>query len=126
AIFTLPETRGKPLEPREGENAPPPGAGGQLGHTHHGHAYLATGQRTALPAMMQWVQAQTPGESGINIVTADFVELGDFISTIIKLNQGLDEGQELFPVTLEQGSPTLATLRPVNFNSQSWLRNSGS
>ncbi|KAJ8402009.1 hypothetical protein AAFF_G00372440 [Aldrovandia affinis] len=40
----------------------------------------------ALPGMMQWVRAQRPGESGINIVTADFVELGDFISTVIMLN----------------------------------------
>lgn len=47
----------------------------------------------ALPAMMHWVQAQTPGESGINIVTADFVELGDFVSTVIKLNYSLDEGE---------------------------------
>lgn len=43
--------------------------------------------------MMQWVQTQTPGESGVNIVTADFVELGDFISTIIKLNYILAEGE---------------------------------
>ncbi|KAM4708616.1 PI-PLC X domain-containing protein 3 [Discoglossus pictus] len=45
----------------------------------------------ALPAMMQWVRTQKPGESGINIVTADFVELGDFISTVIKLNHLLEE-----------------------------------
>ncbi|KAI1904942.1 hypothetical protein AGOR_G00010870 [Albula goreensis] len=45
----------------------------------------------ALPGMMQWVRAQRPGESGINIVTADFVELGDFISTVIMLNYLLDE-----------------------------------
>lgn len=43
--------------------------------------------------MMQWVRTQTPGESGINIVTADFVELGDFINTVIKLNYILDEGE---------------------------------
>uniref|UniRef100_A0A8D0XIK1 Phosphatidylinositol specific phospholipase C X domain containing 3 n=1 Tax=Sus scrofa TaxID=9823 RepID=A0A8D0XIK1_PIG len=47
----------------------------------------------ALPAMMQWVRTQKPGESGINIVTADFVELGDFISTVIKLNYEFDEGE---------------------------------
>lgn len=47
----------------------------------------------ALPAMMQWVRTQKPGESGINIVTADFVELGDFISTVIKLNYVFDEGE---------------------------------
>ncbi|MBZ3889636.1 PI-PLC X domain-containing protein 3 [Sciurus carolinensis] len=47
----------------------------------------------ALPAMMQWVRMQKPGESGINIVTADFVELGDFISTVIKLNYVFDEGE---------------------------------
>ena len=43
--------------------------------------------------MMQWVRTQKPGESGINIVTADFVELGDFISTVIKLNYEFDEGE---------------------------------
>jgi len=48
----------------------------------------------ALPAMMQWVRTQTPGESGVNIITADFVELGDFISTVIKLNYALDEGED--------------------------------
>lgn len=47
----------------------------------------------ALPAMMQWIRTQKPGESGINIVTADFVELGDFISTVIKLNYVFDEGE---------------------------------
>ncbi|MXQ79052.1 hypothetical protein E5288_WYG000594 [Bos mutus] len=47
----------------------------------------------ALPAMMQWVRTQKPGESGINIVTADFVELGDFISTVIKLNYVFEEGE---------------------------------
>ncbi|EMP30260.1 PI-PLC X domain-containing protein 3 [Chelonia mydas] len=47
----------------------------------------------ALPAMMHWVRTQKPGESGINIITADFVELGDFISTVIKLNYILDEGE---------------------------------
>ncbi|GAB0203135.1 PI-PLC X domain-containing protein 3 [Grus japonensis] len=48
----------------------------------------------ALPAMMQWVRTQKPGESGVNIITADFVELGDFISTVIKLNYALDEGED--------------------------------
>lgn len=43
--------------------------------------------------MMQWVRTQKPGESGINIVIADFVELGDFISTVIKLNYVFDEGE---------------------------------
>ncbi|XP_069483302.1 PI-PLC X domain-containing protein 3 isoform X2 [Ambystoma mexicanum] len=47
----------------------------------------------ALPAMMHWVRTQKPGESGINIITADFVELGEFISTVIKLNYLLDEGE---------------------------------
>ncbi|CAG5924077.1 unnamed protein product [Menidia menidia] len=40
----------------------------------------------ALPAMMQWIRSQRPGESGINIITADFVELGEFISAVITLN----------------------------------------
>lgn len=36
--------------------------------------------------MMQWIRSQRPGESGINIITADFVELGEFISAVITLN----------------------------------------
>lgn len=44
--------------------------------------------------MMQWVRTQKPGEGGVNIITADFVELGDFISTVIKLNYTLDEGED--------------------------------
>ncbi|NXM39478.1 PLCX3 protein, partial [Gymnorhina tibicen] len=48
----------------------------------------------ALPAMMEWVRTQKAGESGVNIITADFVELGDFISTVIKLNYALDEGED--------------------------------
>lgn len=45
----------------------------------------------ALPGMMQWIRSQRPGESGINIITADFVELGEFISAVITLNYHLDE-----------------------------------
>lgn len=45
----------------------------------------------ALPAMMQWIRSQRPGESGINIITADFVELGEFISAVITLNYHLDD-----------------------------------
>lgn len=44
--------------------------------------------------MMEWVRTQKAGESGVNIITADFVELGDFISTVIKLNYSLDEGED--------------------------------
>lgn len=45
----------------------------------------------ALPGMMQWIRSQRPGESGINIITADFVELGEFISAVITLNYHLDD-----------------------------------
>ncbi|XP_072371694.1 PI-PLC X domain-containing protein 3 [Scyliorhinus torazame] len=46
----------------------------------------------ALPSIIQWIKSQRPGENGVNIVTADFVELGDFISTVIGLNYLVDEG----------------------------------
>uniref|UniRef100_G1MWX6 Phosphatidylinositol specific phospholipase C X domain containing 3 n=1 Tax=Meleagris gallopavo TaxID=9103 RepID=G1MWX6_MELGA len=60
----------------------------------------------ALPAMMQWVRTQKPGESGVNIITADFVELGDFISTVIKLNDTLDEGShDSFSFYIDEASP---------------------
>ena len=45
----------------------------------------------ALPGMMQWIRSQRPGENGINIITADFVELGEFISAVITLNYHLDD-----------------------------------
>ncbi|KAG9337164.1 hypothetical protein JZ751_029644 [Albula glossodonta] len=48
----------------------------------------------ALPGMMHWIRTQRPGESGVNIITADFVELGDFISAVIALNYLLDEEEE--------------------------------
>lgn len=48
----------------------------------------------ALPGMMQWIRSQRPGESGVNIITADFVELGDFISAVITLNYYLGEDDE--------------------------------
>uniref|UniRef100_A0A670YY20 Matrin-type domain-containing protein n=1 Tax=Pseudonaja textilis TaxID=8673 RepID=A0A670YY20_PSETE len=47
-FFALPEARGKPPEPEEGEMAPRCGAGGQLSHTHHGYIYPATGQKKPL------------------------------------------------------------------------------
>uniref|UniRef100_A0A8C1YMU7 Phosphatidylinositol-specific phospholipase C, X domain containing 3 n=1 Tax=Cyprinus carpio TaxID=7962 RepID=A0A8C1YMU7_CYPCA len=48
----------------------------------------------ALPGMMQWIRSQRPGESGVNIITADFVELGEFISAVITLNYYLDDEEE--------------------------------
>lgn len=39
-----------------------------------------------LPTIMSWVEAQKPGIDGVNIITSDFVELTDFASTVIKLN----------------------------------------
>lgn len=48
----------------------------------------------ALPGMMQWIRSQRPGESGINIITADFVELGEFISAVITLNYHLDDDDD--------------------------------
>lgn len=48
----------------------------------------------ALPGMMQWIRSQRPGENGVNIITADFVELGEFISAVITLNYYLDDEEE--------------------------------
>ncbi|KAK9953238.1 hypothetical protein ABG768_017247 [Culter alburnus] len=39
-----------------------------------------------LPTIMTWVEAQKPGIDGVNIITSDFVELVDFASTVISLN----------------------------------------
>ncbi|XP_051738026.1 PI-PLC X domain-containing protein 2 [Ctenopharyngodon idella] len=39
-----------------------------------------------LPTIMTWVEAQKPGIDGVNIITSDFVELVDFASTVIRLN----------------------------------------
>lgn len=35
---------------------------------------------------MSWVEAQSPGMDGVNIITSDFVELTDFANIVIKLN----------------------------------------
>ncbi|XP_048851269.1 PI-PLC X domain-containing protein 2-like isoform X1 [Brienomyrus brachyistius] len=40
-----------------------------------------------LPTIMTWVEAQKPGINGVNIITSDFVELVDFASTVIRLNE---------------------------------------
>lgn len=48
----------------------------------------------ALPLMMQWIRSQRPGEGGVNVITADFVELGDFISAVITLNYYLGEDDD--------------------------------
>ncbi|KAF7659499.1 hypothetical protein LDENG_00296850 [Lucifuga dentata] len=39
-----------------------------------------------LPTIMSWVEAQRPGEHGVNIITSDFVDLTDFANIVIKLN----------------------------------------
>ncbi|KAJ8347847.1 hypothetical protein SKAU_G00264360 [Synaphobranchus kaupii] len=39
-----------------------------------------------LPTIMTWVEAQKPGANGVNIITSDFVELVDFATTVINLN----------------------------------------
>ncbi|XP_023656439.2 PI-PLC X domain-containing protein 2 [Paramormyrops kingsleyae] len=42
-----------------------------------------------LPTIMTWVKAQKPGRQGVNIITLDFVDLVDFASSVIKLNDHL-------------------------------------
>lgn len=69
----------------------------------------------ALPGMMQWIRSQRPGESGINIITADFVELGEFISAVITLNYHLDDDDDdatWEPLAGGRGAPgsTVATI----------------
>ncbi|TNN84674.1 PI-PLC X domain-containing protein 3 [Liparis tanakae] len=39
-----------------------------------------------LPTIMSWVEAQRPGQEGVNIITSDFVDLTDFANIVIKLN----------------------------------------
>ncbi|XP_028656882.2 PI-PLC X domain-containing protein 2 [Erpetoichthys calabaricus] len=39
-----------------------------------------------LPTIMEWVRAQKPGTNGVNIITSDFVDLVDFATTVIQLN----------------------------------------
>lgn len=43
---------------------------------------------------MSWVEAQKPGVDGVNIITSDFVELTDFASIVIKLNNLLLSEQD--------------------------------
>ncbi|XP_067848360.1 PI-PLC X domain-containing protein 2 [Heptranchias perlo] len=45
-----------------------------------------------LPIIMNWVKCQKPGVNGVNIITSDFVELVDFATTVIELNNLLLQG----------------------------------
>uniref|UniRef100_F7FTG8 Phosphatidylinositol specific phospholipase C X domain containing 2 n=1 Tax=Monodelphis domestica TaxID=13616 RepID=F7FTG8_MONDO len=45
-----------------------------------------------LPVILNWVKTQKPGELGVNIITSDFVDLVDFATTVIELNDLLLQG----------------------------------
>ncbi|XP_043928379.1 PI-PLC X domain-containing protein 2-like [Protopterus annectens] len=45
----------------------------------------------SLPVIMEWVKSQKPGASGVNIITSDFIELDDFATSVINLNNLLLE-----------------------------------
>ncbi|EGW03417.1 PI-PLC X domain-containing protein 3 [Cricetulus griseus] len=44
-----------------------------------------------LPAILDWVKTQKPGAMGVNIITSDFVDLVDFATTVIELNDLLED-----------------------------------
>ncbi|KAM6161981.1 PI-PLC X domain-containing protein 2 [Erethizon dorsatum] len=48
-----------------------------------------------LPAILDWVKIQKPGAMGVNIITSDFVDLVDFATTVIELNDLLQEDRSL-------------------------------
>lgn len=48
-----------------------------------------------LPAILDWVKTQRPGAMGVNIITSDFVDLVDFATTVIELNDLLQEDRAL-------------------------------
>lgn len=48
-----------------------------------------------LPAILDWVKTQKPGAMGVNIITSDFVDLVDFATTVIELNDLLQENRAL-------------------------------
>lgn len=48
-----------------------------------------------LPAILDWVKTQKPGATGVNIITSDFVDLVDFATTVIELNDLLQEDRAL-------------------------------
>ncbi|XP_038622158.1 PI-PLC X domain-containing protein 2 [Tachyglossus aculeatus] len=45
-----------------------------------------------LPVILSWVKTQKPGVLGVNIITSDFVDLVDFATTVIELNNLLLQG----------------------------------
>ncbi|ELW60000.1 PI-PLC X domain-containing protein 3 [Tupaia chinensis] len=53
------------------------------------------GQLRNLPAILEWVKTQKPGTMGVNIITSDFVDLVDFATTVIELNDLLQEDRAL-------------------------------
>ncbi|XP_060563653.1 PI-PLC X domain-containing protein 3-like [Ruditapes philippinarum] len=42
--------------------------------------------KDVMPEAIRWVKQQRRGTSGVNIVTTDFIELGDFAKSVISLN----------------------------------------
>ncbi|XP_026960161.1 PI-PLC X domain-containing protein 2 [Sagmatias obliquidens] len=48
-----------------------------------------------LPAILDWVKTQKPGALGVNIITSDFVDLVDFATAVIELNDLLQEDRAL-------------------------------
>lgn len=48
-----------------------------------------------LPVILDWVKTQKPGTMGVNIITSDFVDLVDFATTVIELNDLLQEDRAL-------------------------------
>ncbi|XP_005386425.1 PREDICTED: PI-PLC X domain-containing protein 2 isoform X1 [Chinchilla lanigera] len=48
-----------------------------------------------LPAILDWVKIQKPGAMGVNIITSDFVDLVDFATTVIELNDLLQADRSL-------------------------------
>lgn len=39
-----------------------------------------------MPDIIKWLKYQKRGKCGINVVTADYVEIDDFVKTVINLN----------------------------------------
>lgn len=58
-------------------------------HLFSFHLILSTCRN--LPAILDWVKTQKPGAMGVNIITSDFVDLVDFATTVIELNDLLED-----------------------------------
>ena len=62
---------------------------------HLGGSLRSVLAEKANPAFVSWIKGKNPSPTGLNIISGDFVELFDFIPTVILLNEKLKEWMKI-------------------------------